>query len=533
MLDFEEPRISHETSQFGYHLDLKPANILVEESNELTISDFGQATFKRVAGATSSKVRGMGGTEAYAPPEIDYREATQSRRYDIWSFGCILLEVVTFVVKGCGGVCTLDQIRSSKCSRTNSTDDRFFRPGFPNSYELKPGVKKWVQSLPQSYEGQQKNFLDQMLLLILQMLHVDVNSRLTSKDVCIRLAEIIDGFQSNPDNGPEPLRHEVLPPRSGREVGKELMKDLPLLSYNISGYWKSGPLRIVQDEELLRMETLEEQVWKESPLDEISRTRLVLRYAFRDLTSHYHSDSFLYFLRPGQSKGKLSVKNPRDVHRLQEILLGQKVRLSEELQNVRVRPKDRSLLPRRLHHWYGGSTGHEENTSASVIQLWTESSHREVADLIMPPRSCERQSPRDLRISPLPPRIVIFDERSIRIVRMEKNVRLSRASVAAATTSVDLVPTDKKKDPSFSVSLFKTRAGERPPSLPLTRDMLEQEELDTSMECYSLTLEFPSVAQAQSFQRTYKKLKKTWSEELKSFEAIRRRIGPELGYAYA
>ncbi|KAF2234855.1 hypothetical protein EV356DRAFT_501121, partial [Viridothelium virens] len=136
VLHFESPTSTREPSFFGYHLDLKPANILVEESDDLVLTDFGQATFKQVVGSTSSKVAGRGGTEAYAPPEIDDKEARQSRRYDIWSFGGILLEACGFAVGGCEGVLHLDQLRSKKHPDNNSTDDRFFRRKNSNSYEL-------------------------------------------------------------------------------------------------------------------------------------------------------------------------------------------------------------------------------------------------------------------------------------------------------------------------------------------------------------------------------------------------------------
>jgi serine/threonine protein kinase len=119
VLDCEEPK-AHSATHFGYHFDLKPANILVDDSERLLITDFGHATFKEITGTTSSKVMGRGGTEAYAPPEIDGEGCVkQNRRYDIWSLGCVLVEICAFVARGSQGVLSLDRTRVSNFQNTH------------------------------------------------------------------------------------------------------------------------------------------------------------------------------------------------------------------------------------------------------------------------------------------------------------------------------------------------------------------------------------------------------------------------------
>jgi serine/threonine protein kinase len=539
VLDFEEPIATGASSLFGYHFDLKPANVLVEESGSLVISDFGQATFKDVAGTTSSKIVGMGGTEAYAPPEIDGQEIKQNRRYDIWSLGCILVEVCTFVVKGSLGVLELDHIRSGKIPGTNYTDDRFFWHNFQiHSYELKPEIKQWIQRLPQFVQdGPNRNFLNDVLLLALRMLNVDVGSRLTSKEVCIRFSNILDAFQSSHHRQSKASNHAVQTLCPGVEVGKELMKRIQSISYNVAGFWESRPVRFMQEDMQLGIQTLENNIWVEKLLGPRSQLRLVPRYALRDRGTHYFSDAYLYLLSRSLKsvRGKFSAHNFADVLFLQEILLGHEVGKSVKVKAAHVVRKQQKFLPKKFQRRRssGSNDGQSDlEVEAFSVQLWTESSHHDITDMTVPTSSSRRQSPRSLRIGPPPRRIVIFFERSIIIIYIAKNVRIKQPVQSdQGPTSLALVPTDESVDPSFAVSVFRARPEERAPSLPLTRDELNSEEMENSIECACVTLEFHNAADAESFFRTYKMVKKRWMEELKFFERLENRVGPEFGYA--
>jgi len=539
VLDFEEPVATRASSLFGYHFDLKPANVLVEESDSLVISDFGQATFKDVTGTTSSKIIGMGGTEAYAPPEIDSKEIKQNRRYDIWSLGCIFVEVCTSVVKGSLGVLELDHIRSRKIPETNYTDDRFFWWNVKTrSYELKPDIKQWIQHLPQFIkERPNRDFLNQVLLLALNMLDVDVRSRLTSKEVCIRFSNILDDFQSSLHRQSEALNHPVQTPCPGVEAGKELMKKIQSIPYNVAGFWKSGPVRFMQEDMQLRIQTLENNIWVETLLGPRSQLRLVPRYALRDRGTHYFSDAYLYLSSrsPTSVHGKFSPHNFADVLFLQEILLGHEVRKSVKVKAAHVVQKQRKFLLKKFQRRRssGSNDGQSDlEVEASSVQLWAESSHRDITDMTVPASSSRRQSPRSLRIGPSPRRIVIFFERSILIIHIAKNVRIKQpVQPDQRPTSLVLVPTDESVDPSFAVSVFRAGPEERAPSLPLTRDELNSEEMENSIECARMTLDFHNADDAESFFRTYKMVKKRWKEELKSFEPFQNRVGPVFGYA--
>jgi serine/threonine protein kinase len=101
------------------HRDLKPANILIDKDNTAMITDFGlsiaglkldlgtvhitdmDGTFeleepisKRISNEANLKQEKMAGTMPYIPPEV-WNSQKVDLRGDIYSFGCILFEMIT------------------------------------------------------------------------------------------------------------------------------------------------------------------------------------------------------------------------------------------------------------------------------------------------------------------------------------------------------------------------------------------------------------------------------------------------------
>lgn len=104
------------------HGDLKPANILWfrdDELGTLKIGDWGEAkSHETVTAMRRSNTTARYGTRRYEPPECQIGIGSaysgqggmrRSRLYDIWSFGCIALETIVWVMYGNTGLRNFDR----------------------------------------------------------------------------------------------------------------------------------------------------------------------------------------------------------------------------------------------------------------------------------------------------------------------------------------------------------------------------------------------------------------------------------------
>lgn len=198
-----------------YHLDLKPHNILVFDSNGndvWKISDFGISQIKRIpshqqheaerqptsfldrvfrrGNATSDPSSGVtnsryGGT--YSAPEARLASDKVTRKTDVWSLGCVLSLVLTFLDNGSKGVRDFERARSE-----NRDNDRFFEPSSPEAtevdeHDLHEPVRSWLASLVgnaiERHEQEGKSLGEIVDLLQSNMLLVDESSRYSAKEV--------------------------------------------------------------------------------------------------------------------------------------------------------------------------------------------------------------------------------------------------------------------------------------------------------------------------------------------------------------
>lgn len=131
-----------ELARIGYHHDIKPANILVDD-HTFYLADFGLGRMKPRNETSQTVWKSILGS--YVAPECmdeDFGGLSVGRPLDMWSFGCIISEVITYIYRGPAGV---DQFRESRFGPgffPDCEDCYFFTKG-----GLKKSVVKWFKSL--------------------------------------------------------------------------------------------------------------------------------------------------------------------------------------------------------------------------------------------------------------------------------------------------------------------------------------------------------------------------------------------------
>lgn len=118
---------------FGRHGDIKPENILwfrnaSEESHRgvLKISDFGLTEFSTRHSQCYKRNSQVAHSPSYRPPECDLEGAVVGQSYDIWTLGCLYLELITWQL---GGARLLQEFRRKRTMhdpmRLRATDTFF------------------------------------------------------------------------------------------------------------------------------------------------------------------------------------------------------------------------------------------------------------------------------------------------------------------------------------------------------------------------------------------------------------------------
>lgn len=213
----------------GCHYDLKPKNILVMD-DALILADFGIARLKEET--DDSKTVFKQGSGHYLAPEcanvIDgFQRHSIGRSSDIWSFGCILVELLTSIDLGTG---ELEDFRSLR----QSTDPvyGFTTKTFYLGYDLHPAVTPWLTKLGSGSAESKRSLVS----LITKMLEPERDLRPKAEEVTARLCfmtlrivyrslqaafEAFCASESHPEIMIETMRLRILGQVSGltREAG--------------------------------------------------------------------------------------------------------------------------------------------------------------------------------------------------------------------------------------------------------------------------------------------------------------------------
>ncbi|KAI9150753.1 Cyclin-dependent kinase [Paramyrothecium foliicola] len=142
------------------HGDLKPENILCFNAAEsknpkdhtscvLVISDVGLSRSHNKLTQFRSRTRMLGGeTIAYAAPETElFPQKATSRRYDIWSLGCLFLEFAIWLLYGNKELEQMSKDIGKRFYQILDKKHALGADGVTARAELSPVVKQWMQKL--------------------------------------------------------------------------------------------------------------------------------------------------------------------------------------------------------------------------------------------------------------------------------------------------------------------------------------------------------------------------------------------------
>ena len=181
----------------GWHHDLKPENILYFKvlstyRGEFQIADFGSSKVHTYRSG-SINTRSATGTQTYEPPD-QAKYGVTSRPYDVWSMGCIFLELLVWATFGCASVKTFRSNRDQKRfpdSRTDtSEDDSFWYMDGTGTIALRQSVSDWIQNLRDELRRRRLDHFEQVLELIVRMLDIEKRTRIPALDLWDTLVRI-------------------------------------------------------------------------------------------------------------------------------------------------------------------------------------------------------------------------------------------------------------------------------------------------------------------------------------------------------
>ena len=170
--------------KIGCHYDLKPDNILYRPG-KLILSDFGLSRLSDEAQGSKSLYRN-GGAEYWAPEchsvDEDFKKLHVGRSSDMWSFGCILSEILTYLQKGSTGV----EIFSSKREVVlgGYLECKLFHEGAKPS----KAVAQWLERLRSwpTITNPQKS----LLVVVNDLLQHEPDARSKAQDITLSLFHI-------------------------------------------------------------------------------------------------------------------------------------------------------------------------------------------------------------------------------------------------------------------------------------------------------------------------------------------------------
>lgn len=170
----------HDLRLIGCHFDLAPRNILVDKGR-LLLADFGLSRLRNENSRSTTRFKE--GRGDYIAPECEPTEIESfttgwyGRPSDIWSFGCILAEIVTFMKYGADGI----EIFSN--ARRHEVIPRWYCTRFHVKGTTSDEVRRWLEKLRIKTSNSQQS----ISILVEKMLSIDPKLRPKAAAVTVNL----------------------------------------------------------------------------------------------------------------------------------------------------------------------------------------------------------------------------------------------------------------------------------------------------------------------------------------------------------
>lgn len=533
--NFEASEPGRDGIFYGYHFDLKPANVLIGHDGIFIISDFGQAYFRGAADTTSSNVVGMGGTENYAPPEIDIPNMRMNRKYDIWSLGCIFLEIIWYLIMGPEGISKLNNCRVT-ISRTRR-NDRYFSQDKSGIYSLKDKIRKATNDLLNLITFQPANaFMSHIIALIYHMLEADVAKRLTAAQVAMGLREILSRRDQGKLQEFSPDIFVISHAESEPGISSIVLSHLKTLEHKSDNEWCSGILGLDQENESLSLKVLQHGRLEKKLLGRRSELQLFPAYAFRQTSRDDLTDATMFIertwpmaLNPAHERLSHEFRSAqqKELLYLQSALLCQRMVGHWELTSVSLQLHE-AKATKLLHKLSKKHQAEHAQDKACAVQIWSDHPEQRSSPQ---KRSLCVSSPRDFQSEIMPRRIVIFLPSSVYIFRLQDAFRIPKEQLKSTDSQfVDFVANRGDGKSKFSGSVLSPTSDRVWPGVALAKEMLDSDESNETFEAESIRLELKSDREAASFRKKYGEEKHAWSEQCNRYEKMRYEIARNMGF---
>ncbi|KAL5415622.1 hypothetical protein PMIN03_002583 [Paraphaeosphaeria minitans] len=188
------------TLRTGYIHDIKPENILVfiykGKVCVLRLSDFSCAKVVEIVATISGKrdsykTGSKPGTPTYRAPEIS--ENVSSRPYDMWSLGCVFLELLVWYLEGYKALKMFRESREGSVIPNGMIDEGFYHKTSNGEMQLRESVLRKIENLKRQCRGDLKDIVD----VVPSLLKIKPKERMDASHLAARLSRFSTATGSN------------------------------------------------------------------------------------------------------------------------------------------------------------------------------------------------------------------------------------------------------------------------------------------------------------------------------------------------